>query len=925
MTSFVEQIAPLIQKHAPKYNIKVVSPIIAQAILESASGTSELAVKAHNYFGLKYRKGRCPTATGIYKKVGSEQMDTGLYVSSMMQWCKFPNMEDGVIGYFDFINVANYANLKGITSPEQYLINIKKDGYATSKNYVQNLMNVIGKYGLTKYDKKGDEIMAYTNSGLVTTKLLAPYSNTWGSRTHAIDTITIHCTAGQGTAYSIASIFQPVSRRASCNYSVGYDGSIGLVVEEKNASGCTSNKENDERAITIEVSTTNYHPYQCTDKAYDATIRLVADICKRNGIKQLKWSTNKSDRVNHRNGCNMTVHRDYENKPCPGDYLYNRMGDIASKVNAMLAKQSATGTMQQSALTKVVYDYTLYETFVSRYYGKGVDFDKSFGNQCLTSGHLVSMADGTYKPVEEVEVGDALLGGNTVVSNDTAIKEILKVETTFGTFKTTKDHRFIGEDGTEMRAKNLLVGEMIQVDRSEPEKMFDLTEDELKYLGFYLGDGTKKYRWKNSTRPEIFVTVGTVLKEEYLESLDVRLRKNNHSNGKAHTYSLVNKEHEELVKAIHYMFKKELPRVFTKEQYAHIIDGYIHADGSVKGNVISVTSVCKELLNSIQYGCTLNGWLAKISEPLYRKRTNLCDHPKPIYKLSIYKKQKPICKVVSVRVVEDEEVFVLNTDGNHLYYADNVLHHNCWDYVAQYAKVLGHTLPNCTQTGYVRDIANLKATNGILKWCDDIALNGQEMKKGDIIIWDGGQFPLSHIAIYTGRDSGNNGIYLGQNQPYPYGNERVFTSANMIGCFRPKVFKKTVVAEGNINYRVHCQTYGWLGYVYDGKMAGTTGKSKRVEAMQIYTTDGTVIEQVDAHMQSIGWKSYKAPNKSTIIGTTGKAKRLEALRIKTSKPCKMRGHVQKQGWGEWVDCDGKAMIGTTGKSLRLEAIEIKRV
>ena len=147
----------------------------------------------------------------------------------------------------------------------------------------------------------------------------------------------------------------------------------------------------------------------------------------------------------------------------------------------------------------------------------------------------------------------------------------------------------------------------------------------------------------------------------------------------------------------------------------------------------------------------------------------------------------------------------------------------------------------------------------------------------------------------------------------------------MIGCFRPKVFKKTVVAEGNINYRVHCQTYGWLGYVYDGKMAGTTGKSKRVEAMQIYTTDGTVIEQVDAHMQSIGWKSYKAPNKSTIIGTTGQAKRLEALRIKTSKPCKMRGHVQNKGWTNWVDCNGKAMIGTTGKSLRLEAIEIKRV
>jgi uncharacterized protein YjdB len=98
-----------------------------------------------------------------------------------------------------------------------------------------------------------------------------------------------------------------------------------------------------------------------------------------------------------------------------------------------------------------------------------------------------------------------------------------------------------------------------------------------------------------------------------------------------------------------------------------------------------------------------------------------------------------------------------------------------------------------------------------------------------------------------------------------------------------------------------------------------------MEALQIYTTDGTVIEQVDAHMQSIGWKTYEAPSKDTVIGTTGKAKRLEALKINTSKPCKMRGHVQNKGWTDWVDCDGEAMIGTTGKSLRLEAIEIKRV
>lgn len=149
---FIEQIAPYIQKYAPKYGIKVCSPIIAQAVLESGSGTSELAKNANNYFGLKYRPGRCPTSCGIYNKIGSEQNKDGSYTSSEMQWMKFPNMESGVQGYFDFINISTYANLKGINDPKTYLENIKKDGYATSLRYVDNLMAVISKYNLTKYD-----------------------------------------------------------------------------------------------------------------------------------------------------------------------------------------------------------------------------------------------------------------------------------------------------------------------------------------------------------------------------------------------------------------------------------------------------------------------------------------------------------------------------------------------------------------------------------------------------------------------------------------------------------------------------------------------------------------------------------------------------------------------------------------------------
>lgn len=156
----------------------------------------------------------------------------------------------------------------------------------------------------------------------------------------------------------MGNIFASASREASSNYGVGYDGRIGLYVEEKNASWCSSSYSNDNRAITIEVASDTYDPYAVTEKAYNALIKLVADICKRNGIKQLKWSTNKSDRMNHRNGCNMTVHRDYANKSCPGDYLYNRMGDIAKKVNALLGSassstpSSSTGTSTTTSSVK---------------------------------------------------------------------------------------------------------------------------------------------------------------------------------------------------------------------------------------------------------------------------------------------------------------------------------------------------------------------------------------------------------------------------------------------------------------------------------------------------------------------------------------------------------------------------------------------
>mgnify|MGYP002626578646 CR=1 FL=1 len=183
--------------------------------------------------------------------------------------------------------------------------------------------------------------MAYTNSPLVSYTKLSP--NHSGQRTHSIDRITPHCVVGQATAERIAEIFTPTSRQASCNYGIGYDGRISLVVEEKNRSWCSSSKENDQRAITIEVASDTTAPYAFKDAAYTALINLCIDICKRNGKKKLLWLADKAKTLAYDPASDemlLSVHRWFANKSCPGDWMYARMGDLASKVTAALGDET---------------------------------------------------------------------------------------------------------------------------------------------------------------------------------------------------------------------------------------------------------------------------------------------------------------------------------------------------------------------------------------------------------------------------------------------------------------------------------------------------------------------------------------------------------------------------------------------------------
>ncbi len=250
-----------------------------------------------------------------------------------------------------------------------------------------------------KYAQKGSvSTMGFSNSPLATVRMISP--NRTPNRNHAIDTITIHCFVGQVTAKRGCEVFQPSSKKASCNYVVGYDGSIGLCVEEKDRSWCTggtmkvngiSGSSNDYQAVTIEVASDTKHPYAITDKAMAALIELCADICRRNGIKKLLWSGDKN-LVGSPSKQNLTVHRWFANKACPGDYIYQRLGDIATKVNAKLG---VAGTAQVPAAPVSKVPYTVRITATDLRIRKGPGTNTAIVQNAIKPGVYTIVSEAT--------------------------------------------------------------------------------------------------------------------------------------------------------------------------------------------------------------------------------------------------------------------------------------------------------------------------------------------------------------------------------------------------------------------------------------------------------------------------------------------------------------------------------------------------
>lgn len=192
-----------------------------------------------------------------------------------------------------------------------------------------------------------------SNSSLATYKRITKNKTTMSNK--KINRISIHCFVGQVTAKRGVDFFATTDRQSSCNYVVGYDGSIGLSVEEKDRSWCTSSAENDNQAITIEVSSESVHPYKITDAAYEALLNLVEDICKRNNKTKVIWNSDKTQALAYKpmeNEIVLTVHRWYANKACPGEYLFNKHGKIAAVVTERLNSNPANQEEEEEEMTQ---------------------------------------------------------------------------------------------------------------------------------------------------------------------------------------------------------------------------------------------------------------------------------------------------------------------------------------------------------------------------------------------------------------------------------------------------------------------------------------------------------------------------------------------------------------------------------------------
>lgn len=345
------------------------SVLIAQACLENGYGMdpschvligvnnmvgqkSELLNKSWTDIGLSVWPGK-----SITKRTPEQYGGQIVYINDNFR--VFDSIEQSLADFLLFLTYASNSGPGGtpkyggevlsIKDPETLIRAVGGRGYATGQTYPTSVMRIVRENNLTQYDdlthvtptdqippalQKGEKSV---NSPLVSYTKLSPCNS--GKRTMPIDRITPHCVVGQLSVETIGACFDHSSAQASCNYGIGVDGRVMLCVPEAVRSWCSSSSANDQRAVTIECACDKTAPYAFNDVVYRRLIELCTDICKRNGKKKLLWLADKEKTLTYNPAPDemiLTVHRWFAAKACPGDWMMQRMGDLAIKVSQAL-------------------------------------------------------------------------------------------------------------------------------------------------------------------------------------------------------------------------------------------------------------------------------------------------------------------------------------------------------------------------------------------------------------------------------------------------------------------------------------------------------------------------------------------------------------------------------------------------------------
>lgn len=186
-----------------------------------------------------------------------------------------------------------------------------------------------------------------SNSNLVS--YIDTTSSNWNHRAGKISRITIHHAAMVINDLTGFSAILRTGRKCSWNYAIDNNGNIGLFVEEQYRAWTSNSEENDDIAVTIEVSNSTTAPnWLVSDKAYLALLNLCEDICRRNDFR-LKYSGRLA-------GSNLTMHQWFYDTPCPGPYLASKFSAITKTVNERLKANTALDLVQDPNVPNTSYD-----------------------------------------------------------------------------------------------------------------------------------------------------------------------------------------------------------------------------------------------------------------------------------------------------------------------------------------------------------------------------------------------------------------------------------------------------------------------------------------------------------------------------------------------------------------------------------------